>query len=668
MPYLAGFITPQDYGALGNGVNDDTAAINNALNAAPIGGAVFMPPGVYTTSSPIIIPPTVRLFSEHSSHIDSVTCSIQPSASFTGASVILFVDQTTGGYSIPSNQQSLFDITLDCTLLTGSTIDGIQAQGFVHGLIVQDVQIRQPPNHGVAFVSNGSGSSYSHRFTRVAVWHSGSHGFSPSITDSTWIDCESIGAGGSGFNFAGSAANSLFIGCRSEFSGVNGYSFNGAWGTGNGSGGMTFTACSTDRSVGHGISISATGTVPLVFTNMMLRRDGSNGTGNALNVNGATIPVTFDGIYVHPGVNDDGTGTASPVTAVSVTSANYVNLATGWIHGITNTISNGGSNTAFRIGPNIGLATGTTASPTYVNNNPWGTDNGSTFTANLNANDQTGIKVVQASTFTNLNNAMVDVTSGAAGTDYIFKSRVSGDSNSRFGVNSSGQLNWGPGNTTFDVDLYRNGVGLLKTDTTFQVGNHLRVAQNVQAGSLTALGDNGVGELQLGDATTKPTSSPTGGTVIFSQSGSALPLMALTPNGLKQSLVDAFFVLTGSNTTFTLAAQTASTIALAVESSATYLMESVEIFSNTTGNTTFSWTGPTGATMQWNDTTASLDYTSTIGGLGFVWPSNAGTRMVVHKGYLVTAGTPGTLTLTVGVSAGTTTLNTGSYLRLTRLR
>jgi hypothetical protein len=464
----------KDYGALGNGVQDDTSFITAAFTAASAvpGSSVFMPPGTYSISSPLIIPPQVRLQGTHSSHIDTTTCSIKPTAGFTGAAVLLMVDQTTGGYSLPSNQQSIMNITLDCSLLTGNTIDGIQTQGFVHGIIVEDVQIRNAPNHGVAFVSNGSGISYSHRFTRVAVYTSGSHGFSPAITDCTWIDCEAIGVGGNGFNFSGSAANSHFIGCRAEFAGGSGYSFNGSWGTGNGSGGMTFTGCSTDRSVNNGLSISATGTVPLIFTGMMLRRDGSNGTGNSINVNGATIPVTINGVAIHPGTNDDGSGTASPVTAVSVTNATYVNIATGWIHGITNTITNGGGNTAFRIGPNVGLATGTTASPTYNNNNPWGTDSGSTFTAGLVANDQTGIKVTQASTFTNLNNGLVELTSGNSGLDYIIKSRVSGDTNSRFGLNTSGQLNLGPGNATFDTNLYRSAATVLTTDNNLSVGGN----------------------------------------------------------------------------------------------------------------------------------------------------------------------------------------------------
>lgn len=47
MSFLVGYITPQDYGALGDGVHDDTAAIQAAINAA--GAPVFFPPGVYLT-------------------------------------------------------------------------------------------------------------------------------------------------------------------------------------------------------------------------------------------------------------------------------------------------------------------------------------------------------------------------------------------------------------------------------------------------------------------------------------------------------------------------------------------------------------------------------------------------------------------------------------------
>jgi len=52
MPYLVGYITPQDYGATGNGTSDDTAAINSALAAVAANGqAVLFPPGSYKITS-----------------------------------------------------------------------------------------------------------------------------------------------------------------------------------------------------------------------------------------------------------------------------------------------------------------------------------------------------------------------------------------------------------------------------------------------------------------------------------------------------------------------------------------------------------------------------------------------------------------------------------------
>lgn len=48
MPFLVGYITPQDYGAVGDGVADDTTAIQNALNALSANGStLFFPTGTY---------------------------------------------------------------------------------------------------------------------------------------------------------------------------------------------------------------------------------------------------------------------------------------------------------------------------------------------------------------------------------------------------------------------------------------------------------------------------------------------------------------------------------------------------------------------------------------------------------------------------------------------
>lgn len=209
--------------------------------------------------------------------------------------------------------------------------------------------------------------------------------------------------------------------------------------------------------------------------------------------------------------------------------------------------------------------------------------------------------------------------------------------------------------------------GTTDLNKAYLVGGNFGVSTNLLVGSTTPLGDNGAGEFQLADATTVPTTSPTAGSTVYSESSTAHPLKLRDTSGNVRSLVDGFFQL-ATNPTFTSATQTATPVTLTVAASATYVMEAALIFSNTTGSTTPSWTGPTGATMQWNDTGASLDYSSTIGATNNSYASNAGTRMAFFKGLLVTSTTAGSLTLTLGVSAGTTTLSAGSYLRLTRVK
>ena len=53
----AGIYNARAYGALGNGIADDTAAIQAAIDAASAGGGgvVYLPPGVYMTSAPLLL-------------------------------------------------------------------------------------------------------------------------------------------------------------------------------------------------------------------------------------------------------------------------------------------------------------------------------------------------------------------------------------------------------------------------------------------------------------------------------------------------------------------------------------------------------------------------------------------------------------------------------------
>lgn len=372
MPYLAGFATPQDYGATGNGTTDDTAAIQSALNAVGLGGVVYLPPGAYGVSAPLYIPPQVTLWGSHSSHIDSTTCAIKALSTFSSsaAAMILMVDQATGGYSVASNQQRLLSVTLDGSNITGSTVDGIQFQGFVHGVIVEDVQVRNVPNHYVNIVSNSSGVAYSGRFTRVLGNTCGGYGYAVgAMTDTTWIDVESIAAGKSGWLLAAAPSNSKFIGCRSEYSNWNGWEISGAWTGGTAAGGPTLTDCSTDGNNRNGILITATGDSPLTVIGGSFRRDGANGTSGgggyaAIQCTGSTIPVTIVSPTVYPGVAQTG-GANSPQYGFAVgSSSSNASVGGGVLHAATQAWYDDGTNTNISRGANIIERVGTESSYT----------------------------------------------------------------------------------------------------------------------------------------------------------------------------------------------------------------------------------------------------------------------------------------------------------------
>jgi hypothetical protein len=234
-----------------------------------------------------------------------------------------------------------------------------------------------------------------------------------------------------------------------------------------------------------------------------------------------------------------------------------------------------------------------------------------------------------------------------------------------------GSFTSGPYNTASDTNLYRGSAGVWYTDGAMDVKTNLEV------GGQGGLGDNGVGEIQLADASTVPTSNPTAGVDLYSQSATSSPIKIRDVNGHVRAVVDAVTVLASNAGPFTTVAQVAATgMAVTVEASATYLMEAVYFINSTVSTAqtaTYSWTGPTGATMRWGDTNTTSDYVGTIGGVGGNGDVNLNIAVhcLVLKGTLVTSSTAGTLTPTFGVTATTAspsyTILATSYVRLTRV-
>lgn len=235
---------------------------------------------------------------------------------------------------------------------------------------------------------------------------------------------------------------------------------------------------------------------------------------------------------------------------------------------------------------------------------------------------------------------------------------VNGDSHNRLLIDANGDISWGGGTLARDVFLERILAAVLG------------VSGSLEVGSLTDLGDGGAGVLKLADATTLPTANPTAGVVISSQSDAATPLQARLPSGQIKGLVDTFAITTGTVTTTSASQSAVSGLLLPVEANATYEMYSGQIVSISLGADAYvpSWTGPSGATMQWNRTGTTTDYQSTISGTGINLTGVTGTLMVFYAGLLVTSATPGNLQATfASTSGGTATNFAGSWLRLKRL-
>lgn len=365
-----------DYGALGDNVADDTAAIQAALTACPMGGIVYLPAGAYRTSAPLTIPPAVTLQGTHTNLMTVVgltdpPCYIRPVVGFTGAAVIQLLDEIVGGYNTISAEHRILNVMIDGTDLVDPGIDGIGAAGNIQNVGLRDVTIRRVTGAGINTQANGGFFPYSWRLHRVMVDNVGWHGFAVQVmTDITMIDCQAIGNGANGFEIT-NAANSQMIGCRAEWNTNEGIHITGDWATGTGSGGMLIGDCSTDRNGYNGLLVDATGNPPIQISNLHTRRDGrNNGTGGGgyagLACDAATVPILVDAVTCYPGTDDDGTQTSSPQYGARFADCAYVSVTSGFLHAATAGWFDGGGNTVLRRGLNIAERTGSTAAPVDV--------------------------------------------------------------------------------------------------------------------------------------------------------------------------------------------------------------------------------------------------------------------------------------------------------------
>lgn len=351
--------TPQDYGALGNGVHDDTSAINAALAAAFAagGGIVDLPWGNYLISSPVNIPPYVTLQGEVSVSLPLIVSGAFPnvsrlimSASWapgSAAGIVQFQSQTPGGWSVPASASGLRSVAIDGSLNASTNANGILFTGPVYDTHLTDVFIYKPGHNGIASTTaTESGitptSAYHLRFQRVTVDAAVFRGWGMvNPTDSTVIDCLMFGCGDNGWEVSGTTGNVLFVACRAEWNTGYGFHVTGTQTQ------MTFTGCETDNNTKAGVffdtvTASADG-CGISWTGGKVHDDGKNGTDAGVSVSGCTVPVAISGTSI-------GTGNAAssyfPVTGLTVASSIGLTVSGCSIWGHTTSWSDGGGNTS----------------------------------------------------------------------------------------------------------------------------------------------------------------------------------------------------------------------------------------------------------------------------------------------------------------------------------
>jgi hypothetical protein len=343
------------YGADPTGSADSTVAIQAALNAAPAGGVVYLPAGTYKVSAPLQVPTGVVLAGDHANVLSLTDYGsvIVPSSSWAqgsapGSAVILLN---------AGEEQQVKNLMIDGSSLP-VTADGVQCYGGVNNVKLLDLNIRNVTGIGV---SSAGAAGTTMRAERVTVHQATASGFNCQMTDATWLDCLAEGGSAQGFYITGGSENSKWVGCRGEWNTDHGFYITGSFSTGNGSGGVQLTGCSTDRNGQSGIRVDATGNSPVNITGLMCRRDGSSSTSSGyagLEITSATVPVIADGVTCYPGVNDNGTGNDSPQYGISSTGSTWVGVTNAYLHAVS-----AGLNGSLNAGRAIVTRTGSTSSP-----------------------------------------------------------------------------------------------------------------------------------------------------------------------------------------------------------------------------------------------------------------------------------------------------------------
>jgi len=275
------------YGAKGDGVTDDTTAIQNALNAAATqgGGVVYLPAATYLVSN-LLIDTNVTLIG------DGVATLLTPGSGTTGYMIALAHPASTkqiviSNISLKPNTGSLGGIQLDNTGYGGSSDPQ-------HKL--DNVVVLQAGGDAFHFDNNARGM----KITRCTQYGAGGYGYllgnglassGAGCTDSTFSDCVSGPSGNHGFYVIG--WNNMFSGCKAFYSGYSGGSFNttGCCFEIANTQYNTFVNCSAQDGALHGFDLQSNAYVSVVGCEADTNGSGQPSGSAGINLNSNTYCV-----------------------------------------------------------------------------------------------------------------------------------------------------------------------------------------------------------------------------------------------------------------------------------------------------------------------------------------------------------------------------------------
>ena len=482
MAFLAGFVTPQDFGAAGNGTTDDTAAVQAAINYVNSlgGGVVFFPEGTYLVTpsgSPAVALSLTGTGSAGMQGVRLMGAGNQAATLKKNAAGTLL--QMSGPSTSPSTGSthtrycSVESLGFNGNNYTGDVIQAYYADN----LLFRDLYI-----NGNADIVFDSAEFWDSRFYNCVFGGSGST-TANAATPNCYIR-NSAAASGFG-NSTGSTNAVMFHGCRWEA-----FLTGAVW-------------------IAQGPGNSA-GPNTIVITDSKMETSQLNG-GQHLLVDANSRAVYVNDLYCYSGGFYSGYSTAQDVVTWSAQDSTLQNVL----------ISNGSSAT---------VANGVTANSTVSGQNSVLRNVTGTYTTNPTGNHVAYGTGTGGFVFDNCNSSMAAATQYAANLLLVenassgnaIATLVSGDSFKRWVANANGNMSWGPGSGAADNQLNRGSASTMS------------FSKNVELGSLTPLGDNGVGELQLANATTVPSTNPTGGAVGYARNG--VP-WTRDPNGVVSTMI-----------------------------------------------------------------------------------------------------------------------------------